>query len=118
MYSLHTYDTSMFGHLFIPGHPLESIAVSHWLISVAIQNLLNGDDTCISVGDEVDHALEHYLEKSKRGEMSDETYRYIREQCFCYYVNVSNYFIQFTPTALVDTPVNRKGVAVVIKDLQ
>ncbi|WDS62394.1 hypothetical protein [Pseudomonas phage D6] len=116
MYSLHTYDVGMFGHIFIPGFPLQSVGISHWIISVAIHNVLE-DDKFISIGDEIDYAMEHYL-KGHIYNMSEEALKYIREQCYCYYVNVSNYFYQFKPTELIHTPEHRKEVAVVFKDSQ
>jgi len=115
MYSLHTYDVGMFGHIFIPGYPLQSIGISHWIIAVAVENALRDENNSLPIFNEIDWAMEHYL-KDNIYAIADETLRYIREQCFCYYTNVHNYFFKFKPIELVHTPDHRKEVAVVFKD--
>jgi hypothetical protein len=107
----------MFGSICIPGHPREAIGISHWIIAIAIENLVNGDDKYRSIFDEIDYAMEHYL-KWHLYNMSNELIRYITEQCFCYYVNVSNHFQYYKPTELIHTPEHRKEVAFVFKDPQ
>ncbi|MNS34798.1 hypothetical protein D3C72_669330 [compost metagenome] len=114
-YSLHTYDVGMFGNIYIPGLPLASIGISHWIISVALKNLTSDKDSQISAVTEIGYAMDHYLYKHYDTFTADAL-RYIEEQCICYYVAVENYFAQFQLAEHVDTPETNKGVATVFKD--
>ncbi|QBJ02573.1 hypothetical protein MZD04_gp043 [Pseudomonas phage Psa21] len=115
MYSLHTYDVGMFGHIFIPGYPLEAIGISHWLISHAIANIMATADEQTSANREIEFAMDHYLNKYFET-FPDELLEYIENQAFFYYVKVHNYFSQFKPIEVVDTPDTKAGVAIILKD--
>lgn len=114
-YSLHTYDVGMFGNIYIPGFPLASIGISHWIISVALQNLTSEPEKIKSAVAEIGYAMDHYLYRHYNTFTADAL-QYIEEQCICYYVTVENYFAQFQLAEHVDTPETNKGVAIVFKD--